>query len=95
MIEAAQRVILTGGVTWMLAVIGLQEFDPTNPLLNYAVLGVMFLLVLFGMLVPKWALDRERGISNTLLANNTTLAEATKRMADAWETETKARRGAR
>lgn len=65
-------------------------FDPTATLLNYGVLGVMFLLVLFGLLVTKGQYQREREISDAVLANNTKLVDATERMADAWETAAKA-----
>ncbi len=64
-----------------------SPFDPTAALLNYGVLGVMFLLVLFGRLITMGQYAREREISDAVLANNTKLADAAERMADAWESQ--------
>lgn len=70
---------------WGALLADVTTFDPTAALLNYGILGVMFLLVLGGFLITKGQYQREREISDAILANNAKLADAAERMADAWE----------
>ena len=53
--------------------------------------GIVLALLIGGVLTLGRETKRERSIADTLLLNNTTLAESTKKMADAWEAQTSAR----
>jgi hypothetical protein len=57
--------------------------------------GIVLALLISGVLTLGRETKKAERLADSLLASNTMLAEAAKRMADAWEADIRTKRGAR